>query len=277
MVSLSKQTIAQQFFTSLYAGTSHYKGDLGDDKNMLANTHPAFGLGCMFELNDRMLIRLDATVGKISGSDKFSKNHNRNLSFYSNISEVSLGLEYILFNLYDYKVSPYVMLGVGKFRFNPFTKNSNGQVVNLYDLNTEGQGFYKDRKQYKLTQTAIPFGGGVQWAINDDKRLALVVGFRKTTTDYIDDVSTTYIDPVLLSQKRGSTSVRMAYRGGEVSTNSSPYPGDGVLRGNPKSKDMYIFSGISYRIRLQPPSRKKKNIRQDKVSSRKAKLSCPKL
>lgn len=275
LVSLTKQTIAQNFFTSFYAGTSHYNGDLGDTKNMLANTHPAFGIGCLYELNDRMLVRLDATTGKISGSDKLSKNHSRNLSFYSNISEISLGFEYVLFNLYDYKVSPYLMIGYGRFRFNPFTKNSNGQVVNLYDLNTEGQGFYKDRKQYKLTETAIPFGGGLQWAITDDKRIAIVVGIRKTTTDYIDDVSTTYIDPVLLAREKGTNSVRMAFRGGEVGNSPSPYPGDGAVRGNPKNNDMYIFSGISYRMRLLPKSRKKKYMRQDKISSRKSKISCP--
>jgi hypothetical protein len=191
LVLISNFLSAQNLFTSFYAGISNYKGDLGDANTILSNSHPAAGIGCLYELNHRMLIRLDGTFGKISGSDKLSKNKDRNLSFYSNISELSLSFEYVLFDLYEYKVSPYAILGVARYRFNPFTKNKNDQVVNLYEQNTEGQGFYKDRKQYKLSQLSMPFGGGVQWAISDDKRIGIIVGIRKTFTDYLDDVSTT--------------------------------------------------------------------------------------
>ncbi len=266
-------TYSQNFFTSFYAGVSNYRGDLGDGKNMLANSHPAFGLGFLYELNDRMLIRMDGSWGKISGSDKMSKNAERNLSFYSNISEFSVGFEYVLFDLYDYKVSPYAMLGVGGFRFNPFTKNRNGQAVNLYERDTEGQGFYEGRKKYKLTQLSIPIGGGVQWAITDDKRIGFVIGLRKTFTDYLDDVSTTYADPVLLAQKKGSTSVTLAYRGGEVNRNAT-YPRVGSRRGNPANKDSYIFSGITYRTRFINRAYRR-SIREDKVSAKKSKLGCP--
>lgn len=265
---------AQSFFTTFFAGVSNYKGDLGDGNSVLPNSHPAFGVGCMYEINHRMLVRLDGTFGKLSGSDKLSRNRNRNLSFYSKINEFSVSFEYVLFDLYDYKVSPYAILGVGRFNFNPFTKNKNDLVVNLYEQNTEGQGFYKDRKPYKLTQTSIPFGGGLQWAINDDKRLALIVGIRKTFTDYLDDVSTTYVDETLLTQKRGSNAVTLAYRGGEVGAGS--YPRDGAKRGNASNKDWFTFSGISYRVRLKARGGKARNIRVDKVSNNKSKTSCPK-
>lgn len=216
-------------------------------------------------------------TGKISASDKLAySNQSRNLSFYSNISEFSLGAEYLLFDLYDYKVSPYIFAGVGRFRFNPFTKTKDGQPVNLYERSTEGEGFYKDRKAYKLTQTCFPIGVGTQWALSNKVRISLSIGARKTTTDYLDDVSTTYVDPTFLASHRGSTSVSLAYRGGELSGNNT-YPGDGVQRGNPNNKDWYVFSGVTGRVRLTGKAGRSRNVREDKISSNRSKVSCPSL
>lgn len=140
----------------------------------LIRSKPAWGLGLMFELNDRMLIRGDFSSAQIHADDKFSKlNKARNLSFYSDITEFSLGFEYTLFNLYDYKVSPYLFTGVGVFKFSPYIKAANGSKIILSELDTEGQGFYLGRSKYKLRQLCIPFGGGIQWALTDNKKSGL--------------------------------------------------------------------------------------------------------
>lgn len=271
-IALFNAAPAQNFFTTFFAGVSNYRGDLGDGKSFLPNSHPAFGLGCMYELNHRMLVEVNAKFGNISGSDKLSINNNRNLSFYSAITEYSVGFEYVLFDLYEYKVSPYASIGAAAFKFNPFTKDRNGVDVNLYEQNTEGQGFYNGRKLYKLRQCSIPFGGGLQWAISDDKRISLNIGIRKTFTDYIDDVSTTYVDPDLLSAMKGSTSVSLAYRGAELQTGSPDYPAAGTNRGNPATKDWYLFSGVTYRVRM---SAHRSKPREDKVNTSRAKTTCP--
>jgi hypothetical protein len=270
----SSNSWSQHFFVSGFAGMSNYSGDLQEKRFTFIQAHPAFGLGLLFELNPKMLIRGDFTSGKISAHDKFgSKNKIRNLSFYSTLSEFSIGFEYTILNLYEYKVSPYLFTGIGLFDFNPYTKDQRGNVVFLAELNTEGQGFYDGRKDYKLREYSIPFGGGIQWAINDNKRIGIVVGFRKTFTDYIDDVSTTYVDEDILILNRGQNVANLAYRGDEL-PNGAPYPPGGSLRGNAKSKDWYYFSGLTYRMRLLPRKREWR-YKFDLNRSAKPSIKCP--
>jgi opacity protein-like surface antigen len=261
----------QHLYTSFFAGLANYKGDLGSASFYLNNANEVGGIGAVVELNHRMLIRGEINYGQVSGTDKTNiKTRSRNLSFSSKVTEFALMFEYILFDLYEYKVSPYFFAGVATFKFSPYTKDRNGNIVFLAEQCTEGQGFYKDRKDYKLNQIAIPFGAGIQWALSSNMRLAFEVGLRKTSTDYLDDVSTTYINPALLAQKKGYTAVSLAYRAAEL-PNASPYPADGTSRGNPGNKDSYIFTGLSFRISLQPKGRER--IYQYKPKT--ARTSCP--
>jgi len=263
----------QHFYMSFFGGATAYKGDLGSPSFPLAKPNAVGGIGMMFQLNNRMLIRTDLNYGKISGSDAYSiKTKDRNLSFASKVTEFSIAFEYILFDLDEYKVSPYFFLGVGTFKFSPYTFDQNGNRVMLAELGTEGQGFYENRKEYKLQEIVIPFGGGLQWALSPNKRIALEMGIRKTNTDYLDDVSTTYVDADLLRQFRGGTSQRLAYRGGEIN-NSRGYPRDGAIRGNPNNKDWYLFTGLSFRVSLQPTLKR----RVYKFRPVPAKTSCPRV
>jgi len=247
---LSCHAQAQKLFTTVYAGISGYQGELSTRPIDPIQSHPSFGLGLQYELNDHWLIRGDFTYGKISGHDKYSlANRNRNLSFASNLSEFSLGIEYIPINLYYYKVSPYAFAGIANYKFSPYTTARNGSRVILSEFSTEGQGFYLDRQPYKLRQFSIPFGGGLLWAVSDNFRVGFVVGFRKTFTDYLDDVSTTYVDKDILAQNRGTNALNYAFRGNELDP-SLEYPADGTVRGNPKTKDWYHFSGITVRFRI---------------------------
>ena len=251
-------TRSQHLFASIFAGESNYSGDLQEKPFTLTQAHPAIGFGLLYEINDKMLIRGDFTYGTISAHDKYGKkNKNRNLSFNSTLTEYSIGFEYTLLNLYLYRASPYLFTGVALFDFNPYTKNEKGGIIFLAELNTEGQGFYDGRKNYKLRQFSIPFGGGIQWAINDNKRLGIVFGFRKTFTDYIDDVSTTYVDETALALARGQKVADIAYRGDEL-PNGASYPAGGSPRGNAKSKDSYYFTGLTFRVRLLPKGRARK-------------------
>ncbi len=262
---------AQNYFATVFNGVSNYQGDLQDKLFTLARTKPAWGIGFNYELNDRMLLTMDFVNGNIAGDDKFSvKNRSRNLSFQSNITEFSLGFEYVLFDLYDYKVSPYFFANLGVFRFSPYVLASNGAKIFLSEYDTEGQGFYNNRKKYKLTQFCLPVGMGMQWALSNNVRVAVLFGIRKTFTDYLDDVSKTYVDKNLLLQNRGQKAVDLAYRGNQL-PNGLPYPADGAIRGNPKNKDAYYFTGVSLRFRLKTPSR----IEQTHFKIHKSSTACP--
>ena len=159
--------------------------------------------------------------------------------------------EYSIFNIYNIRWTPYVFGGLAVFRFNPYTHDAAHQKVFLKPLSTEGQGLDGyNLEPYSLTQVAIPFGGGIKYALTDNIRVGAEVGIRKTFTDYLDDVSTNYADPVDLLEQRGQQAVDFSYRGDEVPGGNPAYPLKGDQRGGANQKDWYYFSGLTLSFRL---------------------------
>lgn len=260
---------AQNLHLNLFGGFSNYQGDLQKAKFTFSQAKMAFGGGLTYELKERFYIRLNVLAGKVSGDDKSNKiNANRNLSFTSPVTEVHLGLEYDLLNVYERGITPYVFVGIGGFKFNPSTIDSLGQKVYLQPLGTEGQGFYQGRKKYALTSLVIPFGGGLKFLVNDDVSVRLEAGIRKTFTDYLDDVSTTYVDRTALLVNNGPKAVELAFRGDEL-PRPLLYPREGARRGSPKITDYYYIIGASVSFRLKPKS--------DRSYLGKSNLGCPKV
>jgi hypothetical protein len=236
----------------IFGGTSNYQGDLQASPFTFQQSHPAFGFGATYEITDQLSARANFSFGTVSGDDKKSTDKNileRNLNFSSPITEGQLGLEYDFINLYEHHFTPYLFTGLAVYHFNPSTIDSAGNRVDLQPLGTEGEGFYKGEKKYNLTQLAIPIGGGFKYAINNNVRIGIEVGFRKLFTDYLDDVSENYVDRNLLLQHNGPEAVQLAFRGNELNTGLT-YPPNGTIRGNPKSKDWYYFSVLTLSFRL---------------------------
>lgn len=142
------------------------------------------------------------------------------------------------------------MYGVAVFHFDPYTFDSSGNKYYLKLLSTEGEGFVEGKPDYKLTQFSIPFGAGVKLSLTDNFNVGLEMGFRKTFTDYLDDVSTTYVDESLLLSNRGAKAVELAYRGDELKDGNPNYPPAGAKRGNSLQKDWYYFTGVTFSFRL---------------------------
>ena len=245
---------AQDIYLNIMGGFSNYQGDIQSKRFTLNQAGAAFGAQLIYELSPRISLRGGLMYGKIQGSDAKSENTvqvKRNLNFESNIFEGHAGVEINLLDIYTKRISPYIFGGIALYKHNPFTFTPTGRKIYLQPMSTEGQGLqaYPNRKQYKLTQLSIPFGGGVRLAVSDNLRLGFEVGLRKTLTDYLDDVSDKYADQVKLLDERGQESVDIAYRGDEL-PGGLPYPTENDLRGNPKSKDWYYFAGITVGIRL---------------------------
>jgi hypothetical protein len=59
---------------------------------------------------------------------------------------------------------------------------------------------YPERKEYKLTQLNFPLGAGIKLECSALLNLRLEILHRITRTDYLDDVSTRYIDPSLFQK-----------------------------------------------------------------------------
>ena len=103
---------------------------------------------------------------------------------------------------------------------------------------------------YGRVSVAVPFGMGYRWAVGRKMSVSLEVGFRKTFTDYLDDVSTTYADPNVLATYNGTLSAQLS--------NRSKTAGDrtGLFRGEEARKDWYIFTGLNLEFYLRSPREK---------------------
>ena len=133
------------------------------------------------------------------------------------------------------------------FRFNPQAEY-NDRWIDLQPLGTEGQGIkgYEDR--YKLTQISIPFGIGYKFNIWRNFAGAVEWGMRRTFTDYLDDVSTVYVETNKLSSNNGPLSAALADRSleplGPDGTNTS------MQRGETNREDWYIFTGFMLTFKI---------------------------
>ncbi len=252
---ITSSVLAQRVHLGVFGGLSAYNGDLTDKIYPKKVTNGAIGITVNYEIADQFMLRGGFTYSIVGGADRFSKDSGlikRNLAFETKINEFSLVGEYYLFNLNERKYSPYAFAGLAVFHFDPYAFDANHNQVFLKPLSTEGEGLtgYPDRKPYGLTQFAIPFGGGIKFAITENMRIGLELGMRKLFTDYLDDVSKNYIDPNDLLAAKGQLAVDMSYRGDEIAGGDPNYPGKIVQRGNPKSKDFYYFTGIHITYRL---------------------------
>jgi opacity protein-like surface antigen len=252
---LSSVVFSQKIHVGVFGGLSAYQGDLTEKIFPKKVTNGAIGVTVNYEWLEQVMIRAGYTYTVVGGADRFSDNDSliaRNLAFETKISEFSLVGEYYFFNLYNQKFSPYIFGGLAVYHFNPYAFNGSTQKIFLQPLSTEGQGLsqYPDRKPYSLTQLAIPFGGGIKYAFTDNLRLGLEFGFRKLFTDYLDDVSSSYVDPNDLLAAKGQLAVNMSYRGDELPGGNPNYPAKGAQRGGATHKDWYYFLGLHLTYRL---------------------------
>jgi hypothetical protein len=246
---------AQNWHVGVFGGVSAYNGDIVD-KFLPAHSQSgaAIGVDLTYELNEHINIRGGFTYGSVSGYDRYSDKPElvkRNLSFQTNINEFSFVGEYNFFSLYQSKFTPYVYAGVAVFTYDPIAFDKAGVKTHLKPLSTEGQGIVGyNNKSYSLTQPAIPLGVGIKFAATDNIRIALEAGYRKLFTDYLDDVSKSYVDQADLFAAKGQEAVDLAYRGNELPTGSPVYPSKGAQRGNAKNKDSYYFVGLHLIFRI---------------------------
>ena len=255
LLCVGSVAFSQNVHVGIFGGLAAYQGDLTDKIIPKKVTNGAIGVTVNYELTPQIMLRGGFTYSIIGGADRFASDDSmlaRNLAFETHLTEFSAVGEYYFFNLNEQKFSPYVFGGLAVFHFNPYAYNGTTDKIFLKPLSTEGEGLsgYPDRKPYALTQLALPFGAGVKYAFNDRVRLGLELGIRKLFTDYLDDVSSHYVDPADLLAARGQLAVDMSYRGDELPGGNQNYPAKGAQRGGVKHKDSYYFLGLHLTYRL---------------------------
>jgi hypothetical protein len=268
---------AQRLHVGIFGGLAAYNGELAEKPFPKKVTNGSIGITASYEVTEKLLVRAGYTYAILGGADRYSDKPTsiaRNLAFETKLSEFSLVAEYNIYSLYERKFTPYLMAGLAAFHFNPYAFNGTTEKIFLKPLSTEGQGIagYPDRKPYSLIQPALPIGGGLKFAINEKINIALEVGVRFTLTDYLDDVSMSYIDPNDLLAARGQLAVDMSYRGDELPNGDPNYPIKGFQRGGDNIKDIYYFTGLHLTYRLGDAGG---IFRGGSNSYRKSRLGCP--
>jgi hypothetical protein len=188
----------------------------------------------------------------------------RNLDFRSNIWEAYAAVEIfptLMFNNgNEQRLKPYGFVGIGLFHFNPEGSilHANGERSwhKLHPLRTEGQGMaeYPDKKPYNLTQVNIPMGFGIKYQLTERVNIGTELLYRKTFTDYIDDVSTTYIDPSnfdkYLSAQESVIARRIHDKTIGIVTQGLTRLAAGEQRGNSSNNDAYFSTVLKVGVRL---------------------------
>ncbi len=236
-----------------FFGGSYYLGDLNPYRQF---SLPRIGAGAIyrFNFNDNVAVRINGFWGNVAGDDAIVQyNEVRNLQFRSNIFEMSVQGEvnFIYFTPGDMDTpsTPYLFGGGGFFRFNPQAE-INGQWYNLRSLRTEGQGsdLYPERKPYSLTSSIVLLGIGYKFNITRQFTGAIEWGMRRSGTDYLDDVSTTYPDPSVFE---GNALAMQLYDRSLENRGENT----GFQRGNPNTNDWYSFFGMVLTVRIKDFSR----------------------
>lgn len=220
----------RQWEFDINIGPSNFLGDVGGGKGKgkfflkdINSQSTSIFYGANFSYYPRQWfgVRASLNQGSLSGFDSLIRNQGdveknrktRNLGFRTNVTELNLAMEFYPTaylvrreSFFNNKLRPFITVGIGVFKFNPqgIYEGADGSKtwVDLKPLRLEGQGMaeYSDRKEYKTTELQIPFGFGLKYFFNERWYFGAEILQRYTFTDYVDDVSKTYIDPALFSK-----------------------------------------------------------------------------
>ena len=247
-------------------GAAHYFGDL-NTRSAVNRGKPALGIFFRKQFGNYVGLRIAAHYAQLGYSDIYSKNEyqkTRNLSFNTNIWELTVQGDFNFFKFVpgdpDHLFTPYITLGVGVFSYDPYTY-LNGKKEFLRPLGTEGQNVgYKGRKPYSTMAICIPFGVGIKYNLSQKVNMSVEACYRFTTTDYIDDVSTTYAgvgvgtpaDANSFPDGPGGVATvakLLQDRSYEIDPNN-PLGREGRQRGWSKQKDQYLIFEVGFSFNI---------------------------
>jgi len=260
-IAIVNKTEAQNYFsTSEYGinlGASQYFGDLNDEYGFKF-IRPAVGAFARYHLNPFIGLKASINYTRVGYADNLSSNpynRKRNLSFQSNVFEAVLQAE---FNFFKFttgddgrRFTPYLTGGVGIFYYNPYAE-FRGNKYYLRPLGTEGQYIGFDSRKYSKFSMCFPVGVGVKYWLRPGINLGVEIADRLTLTDYLDDVSTTYVgasnyptDPA-----NPNPAYYLQDRSIEIDPNNT-LGRVGKQRGNSNTKDQYLMVLVQLSFQLK--------------------------
>ena len=255
----SQHEVRQEGEFGISAGAGHYFGDLNTRGKL---NRPKMAAGIFFRKNfgNYIAARVGATYARLGYSDIYNTHNSnmilRNLSFNTSVWELALQGDFNFFRFMPgepgFSFTPYITLGVGAFSYDPYAF-LRGEKIFLRPLGTEGQGsaLYPDRKLYSTMGISIPFGAGLKYSFNDRINIGFEILHRFTNTDYLDDVSTTYVDPTVFTPNPDgspSNAFLLSDRSYELGQSIGK---PGLQRGQSKQKDQFATAVFYVSFNLQ--------------------------
>lgn len=220
-------------------GAAGYIGDF-NPANPVKFSGIAGGAFVKRNFNGYLSAKISYMYGLVSGADSVSTNQqyvNRNLSFSSSLSELSLIGE---FNFIKYipeigenRFTPFIFAGVATTAYNP-KATYKGLEYELRPLTTEGQ-----QTPYKGSTIAIPYGAGIKFNFSGKWNFIADLGYRSTFTPYLDDVAQAYANKAQLNGVARALSDRSGEKTGVYLGTA------GTQRGNYRGNDTYMFLGFT--------------------------------
>lgn len=254
---LSLEAHSQRFRNGIseigfFLGGGNYFGDLAPEI-VWKETHPAIGILYKYHHTKYYSSRYQFLYTTISGNDQnFKANAYRNLSFQNEIFEIGYTGEFnfipfgINRNQKESNNTTYIFGGINLFTCNPTAKLPSGDRVELRDIGTEGQKLDGKKKTYALIQPSVNLGVGYKVNLKKRTVIGIEAGFRKTFTDYLDDVSGQYPDHAQLVAKQGEGAGELSQ---PQTTQGKPVITAGTMRGDNYLRDWYFVIGITITFR----------------------------
>ena len=287
LLCLVSESLLSQFYDSRHTRWTQYRHELGATVGLTAflgevggadaigsdglrdwnfnQNRFALSVDYQYYLTRNLTARASIMYAQLSGDDKNTKEpfrSNRNLHFRTNILDFYVGLQYYIlreepgaklhFVQQTFSMNVYVFIGAGGMYFNPKAKYE-GSWVELQPLGTEGQGIDKQPNPYSRFTAIVPLGFGISKKVFSYWMVGLELTYRKTFTDYVDDISTVYFNNDKIYAERGEMAAYLADpslgyyiddNGDQVPLNSTE---EGMQRGDPEDKDAYLTGVISIR------------------------------
>lgn len=243
------------------SGSAYYLGDLTDG---FTNSYyrPNGSFTAAMYLSPNLMVRGEVAHSMVGAADSLVSDPSRNmrnLSFRSPVTEFNV--TFVLNFLRDNglgkswnagrHMTPYIFAGIGGFYFNPQAQ-LDGDWYDLQPLGTEGQFLAggSNPDPYPRVQLNVPFGAGIDYRFAPQWGLQVEVSYRRTFTDYLDDVSGSYPDLENLRAAQGSVAAALSDPSGQnlYQTNTP--------RGNPAIDDHYVvgFIRLVYFVDISGPT-----------------------
>lgn len=259
---VTAQKLANEFAVSV--GTGNYLGDLGgvdeDSHGFLFDLNPqatriSFAGTYAMAITKDMWLDGQLSVVNLYGDDAFTRQgprRARNLHFRNTLVETAARVRLRVWDGPNFRTGAqtfpafYLFAGVGGFFHNPQTRlrfevDHGAAWYNLRELKTEGQ-----LEPYSLFALSVPLGLGMDWDLGTGWKVGWEASWRWTSTDYLDDVSTTYGNPDEMSELAAQLSSQVdGYAIAEANAEWDEsqmvhfqYNGSGTTpRGNPEKND----------------------------------------